>query len=127
MEFTLVFTSYGTAIYIEPFNPGLSYLDEARAKLGPQIMDIAPTDHVARDCEVKINEETARRMGELFAHRREAYVHVSHGFLNQYVVANYERVDETSARLTFNEIDKERLIEHFIQAGCPENWDNMDD
>jgi L-fucose isomerase-like protein len=87
MEFTIVFTAHGEAIYVDLFKPGLRYLDEARKNLGKDIKEIEIVNFFARDQQVDLDEETARRMGELFAEERNTYVYVPQGFINKYLCA----------------------------------------
>jgi len=133
MKFKLVFESSGGGIVAnhEAFEFGLRGVDRIRRELGVEL----PLDridnyvcYIGRSrVVVEIDEETARNSG-LFQESAKITVDVPRYSLSRYVESVVEsNKDSTTgeikgARLVLT-INKERLLEDWINAGYPEKWD----
>jgi hypothetical protein len=120
MDFSICFTGYG--IVRLNFEPGLRYLDEARASLGPQIERIKPVKFQTDEVMINLDEASARKCGDLFAISRIVEVRTNRDF-RQYIVFEYEivEVDDTVARAIVS-FDQDKILRDFYDAGCPLTW-----
>jgi hypothetical protein len=101
---------------------GLQALDRARAALGLHIRDIQyyPMSGQAQVV-CTLDETHARRAANVFAQFDAAEVCVPHAALNQYVYFSYR--EDKGVGVQSMGIDAERLVEDWINAGAPLDWE----
>jgi hypothetical protein len=123
MKFSLEFVGENRSWVIENTRErGLQALDRARAALGPHIRDVSfyPMSDQAQVV-LSLNEDVARRAPDVFGRFNAAEVCVPKAALSPYVRFSYR--EENGKAVQLMDVDTERLINDWISAGAPLDWE----
>jgi hypothetical protein len=132
VKFRVVFAGKSVgAVYFESHDSGLVGLDLARRELDlPNLNPLLVSDRVnsySCDVDVHLSEEQARESG-LFENCNKVIVWVPSKFLNRFteqiIKSDKDRYTGEIEGVWFSyEVDKQKVIEGWADAGYPLNWE----